>query len=96
MDRDGELVRRLLATGNPETLRTGLLSMGWPESMATEQASSMRLGLDPAGIEQQIARMASQYPRESPGPYETLLGVKYGRKPSPREEYRKKSQERQR
>lgn len=96
MDREGDLVRRLLATGDPEILRTGLLSMGWPENMASEQAASLRLGLDPSGIEQQITGMALQYPRESPGQYETLLGVKYGRKPSPRQSYRKQYQERQR
>jgi len=90
MDKEGELVRRLIASGDPNVLRTGLLSMGWPEPMAAEQANSMRLGLDHGGIERQITDMAAQYPRESPGPYETLFGVRTGiKQPSPRQKYRK-------
>lgn len=92
MDPEGDLIRKLmqLADGNPEALRHGLKGLGWPDAMAFEQAQSMRLGLDPAGIESQILRMSKQYPRTSPGPYETLFGVQYGSKPSPRKEYRKK------
>ena len=92
MDGEGELIRKLirLADGNPDALRHGLKGLGWPDAMANEQAQSMRLGLDPAGIEKQILRMSEQYPRTSPGSYETLLGVKYGRRPSPRQEYREK------
>lgn len=89
MDSEGRIVRRLLATGDPETLRTGLLSLGWPASVASEQAMSLRLGLDPAGIQTQIERLGEAYPVKSPGPYETLTGVRYGRRPSPRQTYRK-------
>ena len=96
MDREGDLVRRLIASGDPDVLRTGLLSMGWPEAMASEQAASLRLGLDPSGIERQIAGMASQYSRESPGPYETLFENPRNKRPSPRQQYRKQYEDRRR
>ena len=97
MDREGDLVRRLIANGDPDVLRTGLMSMGWPEPMAAEQANSLRLGLDPAGVERQINNMAAQYPRESPGPYETLFGVTTKiKRPSPRQNYRKQYEDRRR
>jgi hypothetical protein len=88
MDKEGELVRMLIQSGDPETLRRGLLGMGWPAAVADEQAASMRFGLNAGGIESQIMRMAKEFPRESPGQYETLLGVKFGRKPSPRQQLR--------
>lgn len=88
MDREGELVRMLIQSGDPEILRSGLRGMGWPDAVAAEQAASMRLGLDQSGIESQIMRMSAEFPRESPGQYETMLGVKYGRKPSPRQQLR--------
>lgn len=89
MDREGQIVRQLIATGDPDVLRSGLMSLGWPASVANEQAMSLRLGLDPAGIEKQVAVLRERYPRESPGPYETITGVRYGRRPSPRQAYRK-------
>lgn len=82
------MIRMLIQQGDPEVLRTGLIGMGWPRGVAYEQASGLRLGLDPTGIETQIKALAKQYPRSSPGPYETMLGVPYGRKPSPRQVYR--------
>lgn len=90
--REHAIVRTLVENGDPDTLQTGLLSLGWPSQVAVEQANSMRLGLEPAGIERQIMDLARQYRRESPGPYETILGNKYGRKPSLRQTYRSQSQ----
>jgi len=94
MDSEGNLIRQLIRHGDPDVLRSGLRSMGWPDSVAFEQAQAMRLGLDPAGIEESIFRLSAQYPRASPGPYHTLLGVEYGRRPSPRAEYRKRAEQR--
>ena len=96
MDREGDLIRRLIANGDPDVLRTGLMSMGWPETMAAEQANSLRLGLDPSGVERQINNMAAQYPRKSPGAYETLFENPRMRRPSPRQEYRKQYEDRRR
>lgn len=89
-DSTGEhaIVRKLVSHGDPEALRTGLLSLGWPAEVAHEQASSMRLGLEPAGIERQIMDLSKKYPTQSPGPYETILGNTYGKQPSPRQVYR--------
>jgi hypothetical protein len=85
---EAEMIRMLIKHGDPDVLRTGLLGMGWPNAVANEQAQSMRLGLDHSGIESAMQRLSDQYSRQSPGPYETLLGVEYGRKPSPRQMYR--------
>lgn len=85
---EGDLIRMLIKHGDPEVLRTGLLARGWPNAVANEQAQSMRLGLDPSGIEAQMARMAEQYPSASPGRYQTLLGADAGPRPSPRKVYR--------
>lgn len=85
---EAEMIRMLLQHGDPEVLRTGLLGMGWPNAVANEQAQAMRLGLSPQGIESGMQRLSEQYSRQSPGPYETLLGREYGRKPSPRQVYR--------